>query len=141
MIRMLAALVVMVVVTGCPPSDATLGVNLATKRADFELLVGVLDDAGIELITDTEFKPHTPAADQERIRALMKELGVHLAARAGGRTKLETYAAGLAVSGIYRGYFFQRDGGLGDDLKVGERVRLDKGSAVKVDDHWFVYQN
>ena len=77
-----------------------LEANLSKKRAGFEQLVGMIEDGGIELVSDREFKPDAPAADQAKVRELMRQLDVKLVALAGGAIKLNMYSFGLAVSDL-----------------------------------------
>lgn len=126
-----------------PPSDAELESQLASRRAEFETLVEAARSHGVNRMGVDFCEPPLEPAIERDLHEKMKELGVQTltADDERGIVMLTTYTWGLAVSGVYRGYYFCPDGEFYVPAPKGERVALSrKRRVVRVDDHWLIYQ-
>lgn len=125
-----------------PPSDTELEAQLASKRTELEALVAAVRAHGVSQLSADSCEPPLGGAVERELRAKMNALGVQALSVDGARgiVMLTTYTWGLAVSGVYRGYFFCPDGEFHVPAPKGQRVTMNQRQVLRMDDHWLLYE-
>ena len=132
---------VFLVATACTPSDEELEAQFLAKKPELEALAQLVTTHQISLVNESETQPAQQPETEQSLKKLMKSAGVQtIAASEAGPIKFIVSAWGLAVSGVYRGFYFDPDARLLQKSPLGERVTFSKGSVRRIDAGWLVFR-